>query len=335
MKKFKARCSGISQVMSEPKTLTASQKIAKLESQVKKAESAYDKLKTKDGAMGLKYVANVSKWSAEIKEMESIKDEIILSDTCLSHLRKWYNFNYLNRSKNIETNVIKKGIWGEEESTTLLNKLYAKEYGYQILKTSKDRGDDQRRTNEFITGECDVYIPSHKVIRDLKTSWDIHTFPGGAFPKRTLDKGYHDQQQGYLELWDCDTAFVDYCLINTPTRLVSDHLSRLNWKHSFASIDTNDDYQHSIPDDFVPLIVEMVSNMIYTEYGLRTLIADPMMKFDLKVEWFKDFIEIPEDQRHVCYEVKRDKIFMEQVNEKVIKIREYIKQNSLITKIAA
>ncbi|MDG6334327.1 translocation protein TolB precursor, partial [Glaesserella parasuis] len=35
----------------------------------------------------------------------------------------------------------------------------------------------ERRENAFITGECDIYVPSRKLIIDTKCSWDIGTHP--------------------------------------------------------------------------------------------------------------------------------------------------------------
>ena len=324
MTEFKIRCSAISQIMSDPRDKGSAHKLNCLVSSSKDKIAKYNKLKTKDGKMGLGYIKAISENKEEIKKLWPHRSEIILSDTCLSHLRSWHNFKVNKRSKNIETKVIKKGIWGEEKSTTLLNSLLAKEYDYQSLVTSKGRPDDKRRTDDFKTGECDIYIPSHRHIRDIKTSWDISTFPGGAFPKRTLDKNYHDQMQGYLDLWDCEVGFVDYCLIDTPAQLVSDEISRLNWKYHITGIDTNENDYLTIDDQFIPLVMEKVNNMIYTREGLENLITDPTFKFELQKEWFNDFVEIPAKERHIGYEVVRDKVFMGDVHDRVIKVRKYI-----------
>ena len=31
---------------------------------------------------------------------------------------------------------------------------------------------------------------------------------------------YEWQMRGYMMLWDCDTAIVDYCLVDTPEHLI-------------------------------------------------------------------------------------------------------------------
>lgn len=82
--------------------------------------------------------------------------------------------------------------------------------------------NEERRENNWITGECDIYVPTRKLIIDTKCSWDIGTHP--FFSDEALQKakksGYDIQMQGYMWLWDCEEAHIDFCLFPTPPELI-------------------------------------------------------------------------------------------------------------------
>ncbi|MGC6245768.1 translocation protein TolB precursor [Pasteurella multocida] len=83
----------------------------------------------------------------------------------------------------------------------------------------------ERRENDLITGECDVYIPSRRLIIDTKCSWDIGSHP--FFIDEAEDKakkaGYDIQMQGYMWLWDCEEAQIDFILLPTPLDLIKSY----------------------------------------------------------------------------------------------------------------
>ncbi|UKH11375.1 translocation protein TolB precursor [Actinobacillus pleuropneumoniae] len=76
----------------------------------------------------------------------------------------------------------------------------------------------ERRENAFITGECDIYVPSRKLIIDTKCSWDIGTHPffQDEAEEKAKKAGYNYQMQGYMWLWDCEEAQIDFVLFPTP-----------------------------------------------------------------------------------------------------------------------
>lgn len=81
----------------------------------------------------------------------------------------------------------------------------------------------ERRENDWISGECDIYVPSRKLIIDTKCSWDIGTHP--FFTDEAIAKaekaGYNIQMQGYMWLWECEEAQIDFVLFPTPLDLIS------------------------------------------------------------------------------------------------------------------
>ena len=107
----------------------------------------------------------------------------------------------------VSSKYIEKGIEAEGDSIDLLNSVR----GLSLVKNT------ERRDNEFITGECDLFDDDAKRGHDIKTSWSIATFP--IIVADCEDKLYEWQMRGYMALWDADEWEVNYCLVDTPDRL--------------------------------------------------------------------------------------------------------------------
>ena len=107
----------------------------------------------------------------------------------------------------------------EDDSIELLN---------SVLFTDYKKNTERRRAQhvdgfDWLTGECDIF--TGEIIRDIKSAWDIETFP--VFKEDAESKiksaGYEWQMRGYMILWDAPKAIIDYCLVDTPPELLSDY----------------------------------------------------------------------------------------------------------------
>lgn len=107
----------------------------------------------------------------------------------------------------VASKQMEKGILVEDESIAILNRVR----GLNLVKNT------ERRTNEWITGECDLYDPVRRRGYDIKSSWSLQTFP--LLPSDCHDKLYEYQMRGYMMLWDCDEWSVDYVMTDTPEHL--------------------------------------------------------------------------------------------------------------------
>ena len=107
----------------------------------------------------------------------------------------------------ITSKYMDKGIAVEDQSIELYNSVF---FTSHVKNT-------ERKSNEWITGECDIFTPS-KII-DIKSSWSLATFP--ATSKAGQDKQYEWQGRAYMWLWDVPEFEVAYCLVNTPDELIS------------------------------------------------------------------------------------------------------------------
>jgi hypothetical protein len=113
-----------------------------------------------------------------------------------------YGYDSVMTSKYTE-----KGTQVEDQSIALRNQVFFTNY----------KKNTERRTNEWITGECDLIIPGNRVI-DIKSSWSLDTFP--ATSKAGEDKTYEWQGRAYMWLWDVPEFEINYCLVNTPDELI-------------------------------------------------------------------------------------------------------------------
>jgi hypothetical protein len=103
---------------------------------------------------------------------------------------------------------MEKGILVEQDSIDLFNRVR----GLSLVKNT------ERRSNDFLTGECDLFDAVRRRGHDLKSSWSARTFPGWAIDCE--DKLYEWQMRGYMALWDADEWEVNYALVDTPEKLI-------------------------------------------------------------------------------------------------------------------
>jgi hypothetical protein len=108
----------------------------------------------------------------------------------------------------VTSKAMEKGLIVEEDGIALLNRVR----GLDLTKNS------ERRANEWIAGECDLYDAERRRGHDLKCSWSIATFP--ISETDCADKLYEWQMRGYMALWDAEEWEVDYALIDTPEHLI-------------------------------------------------------------------------------------------------------------------
>lgn len=108
----------------------------------------------------------------------------------------------------VSSKTMEKGNMVEPEGIALLNSVR----GLALVK------NNERRSNDWITGECDLFHAEGRRGHDLKCSWSAATFP--ICVTDCEDKLYEWQARGYMALWDADEWEVNYALIDTPERLI-------------------------------------------------------------------------------------------------------------------
>ncbi len=108
----------------------------------------------------------------------------------------------------ISSKHMEKGNLCEGDSIALLNRVR----GLSLVKNT------ERKWNDWIAGEADLFDAERNRGHDVKTAWSIATFPIALID--CTDSLYEWQMRGYMALWDADEWEVNYCLVNTPEHLI-------------------------------------------------------------------------------------------------------------------
>lgn len=133
------------------------------------------------------------------------KDEVLSvgAKTYIESLAKQTVYGY---DDEVSSKYLEKGLMCEDEAIELYNSVFF----------TSHKKNTERRTNEWITGECD--IAALWKITDIKCAWSLPTFPATAAAGQ--DKGYEWQLRAYMWLWEVDFAEIAYCLVSTPPELI-------------------------------------------------------------------------------------------------------------------
>lgn len=172
-----------------------------------------------------------------------------LSDTAKAFVRKIWLQNEKGVVIDIKSKYLDKGIYREEDAISLLteveNVFYVK--------------NEERRTNEDHTGECDVFkeFPDKKIIIDTKCSWDPETFMN-AKP----DPDYEWQGHIYMELWDADEFHLKYVLVDAPPHIVQKEKDAAKWK--YFSGDMTDAELDIFEKSMQPIYEQIERNLVYS-----------------------------------------------------------------------
>lgn len=123
--------------------------------------------------------------------------------TYIKSLAKEFVYGF---EETVTSKYMDKGIQVEDKSIALYNSVFGTNYVKNTV----------RKTNDYITGECDIDTGS-KVI-DVKSPWSLATFP--CFKEDAYDKDYEWQLRAYMMLWDYEKAELSYCMVTTPDELI-------------------------------------------------------------------------------------------------------------------
>jgi len=130
----------------------------------------------------------------------------VLSVGAKTYIKKLAREFVYNFEEDISSKYMDKGIIVEDAAIALYNRVFFTDY----------KKNEERKTNDWITGECDIY--TGKKIIDIKSSWSLATFP--VLSEDGIDKQYEWQGRAYMMLWNCDYFENAYCMVNTPEELL-------------------------------------------------------------------------------------------------------------------
>lgn len=212
-----------------------------------------------------------------------------LSATAIKELIKIYVHEVYGRDKEISSKYIQKGLECEEDSITLLSRVYM----IPFFKNEK------RVDNDYITGEADITDPR---LMDTKSCWDLHTF----FEHKTkkLDRGYEYQMLGYTELYGFDVGSVCFCLIDTPLGLIEDEKNKLFYRMNVATREN---------PVYLAACEQLEKELTFSDIPLKDRLFEVRVKRNpaemervyervrICRQWLNDFAEKEEKVKHLIY----------------------------------
>ena len=151
---------------------------------------------------------------AEIMTDPKSKSEVLSvgAKTAIEKIAKELVYGY---DEEISSKYMEKGILVEDDSIRLYNEVFFTDYAKNT----------ERRSNAWVTGECDIVTPT-KIV-DIKSSWSLATFP--ATSARAKDVTYEWQGRVYMWLWDKEEFETAHCLVNTPAELIGHEQEELHY----------------------------------------------------------------------------------------------------------
>lgn len=189
------------------------------------------------------------------------KAEGPLSVGAKSHIRTLAAQDIFGVDFEVSSKEMEKGNLMEPEAIALLNRVR----GLSLMKNT------ERRANDWITGECDLFDASARRGHDLKCSWSVATFP--LIVVDCEDKLYEWQMRGYMWLWDADEWEVNYTLLSTP-----EHLAR--WEPaSMHFVDHIPEHQR-LTTSIVTRDAAKEAAMVEKVKAARSYYADVIAEFD-------------------------------------------------------
>jgi len=219
-----------------------------------------------------------------------------LPRTITSFLRKEHREIKYDRIFLFTNKYLQKGLLQEDESITLLSNFL----NIPLFK------NEERRENELFTGLPDLPPKALDYGVDVKSSWELATFP---FADDPLDFVYESQNQVYMNLWGCNKWVTAYCLVNATEQMV------YNEKQKFFYALGQPDLEDYI---YVGICKEIEKKMIFDKAKFDK--DYPLFNWD-NTEWNFD---IPESERVVMFESNKDDSFIDQLGERVIIGRKYL-----------
>lgn len=200
-----------------------------------------------------------------------------------SYVQDYLTEKWCGYRKDFSNKYTRKGLEMEPEGIDLV----ARVYDLGMLMKNPDRRD-----NGKLTGECDIWRPGAKQIRDIKCSWNAYTFP--KWESICTNKVYISQANGYMDLWDIDDYKLDYCLVDASEKqIVSEY-----WKaHRIADIDGDevngdlyDEVRSKMIHSHLPEEQRVKTFSIHRNENLLTLIDT---RIDLAREYQKSLLNLP------------------------------------------
>lgn len=206
---------------------------------------------------------------------------------------------------------MEKGLIVEKESRDLMSEVL----GVQLVK------DDERRTNEWVTGKRDI---KSNIIVDIKSAFSHSSFSKMLDDSYKENERYLRQADCYMELWDCTESIISHVLVDSPLDIIEKEIRKVIYRPRLFNGISKEFTQEGFE-----IIQGIVHDHIVTEEGFNNFCNSGFQMFgDVYVEFsksdFPNWNETPKEERIHMIPHSFDPIRIEQRNECIKICREYM-----------
>lgn len=147
-----------------------------------------------------------------------------LGKTGESYLQTWYKERLYARRKEFTSKYTDKGLIQEDAAIDLVS---------DYLNLGMVFKNDRFVENEFMQGTADIVL--NNCILDIKCPWDCFSFP--LLDEEVPNKDYWWQMQGYMNLYQKDSAKIAYVLMDAPENIVEQEARRESYRMGCSELD--------------------------------------------------------------------------------------------------
>lgn len=250
---------------------------------IKNNQKKYEEMKDKTTKTAIKLLSDLERWKEKLPELETKKDEVILSKTCIAHLDQRVKEHYYWRRKQLKTNAIQKWTECENEAVFVLNKALWTNYN------KSKYAEWEKMQNERCTGHEDIDDKENKKTIDTKVCESFDTFP---ILTDDCDTAYEWQWLWYMWLkWEeYKEHIVAKVLVNSPIRQIKNklYIAYMNLQKKY---DGNEEY---ITEEYEQEAKEIFLNNVFdkqitvnSDWVLLQLSEDEIIPYEKRVKLFK------------------------------------------------
>ena len=169
----------------------------------------------------------------------------------------------------------------------------------------------ERKQNEWVTGLLD--IEPNNLIIDIKSSFSWESY--SRILEASTDETYLRQLDSYMDLWGIKDSLLCHVLTDTPGYIIDKVLRSYDYTNDVLNV------EGEVREECIDQVKQIITNHIFSREGLEAFcLASPIVH----IEWFNDFVEIPESERVHMIPHSYDPTRIEQRNECIVLAREYM-----------
>ena len=261
-----------------------------------------------------KKLQQIQKTNSLILELEPVKDEVLLSDTCIKTLVRVFAQERYSRYEELKNKYLDKGNAREDDSITVVSRVLKKPF----------KKNKERKFNEFFQGEWDLDIREGDKITetlDTKSSWSLLTFLEAC--NTDLNKNYEYQGHVYMDLTGAEKHTVSYCLVNGTYTGINDEIRRLGWSMGVLDASVETDPQ------FIKKVKQIERNHIFDLNGFMKENQGFELKneFEFDGEKYNWEFDIPFQDRICSKSFNRDENILLEMKERAKQCRVFMNKN--------